>query len=552
MSRGTLRAGDARREWAADAAAFVGAAGGCLAVPALLHGLVHVRSWAVYRLMWLNFVGHHYRMPIDTPKPLLVFRAGLFGETGYFVVGVLLFALLAVAFRRVAKALSGRGWPGLVAFALVFLGNRYVLPGPFLIAYWPVVYYTLVAAAGWLFLEGRWNWAFAVVGVSGLVRPESWALAAAMLAIAAWRDAGRLRWAHALALAAAPLWMGFDWVLSGDPLYSFHTLQRYRAHLGASATPPGLYWSKVVSDATRMFHDGLLATGALGMVAGLVGARTEREIRGHLYFLAVVLIPALGYWAASWVTDVILHIRFFSPALVVLYLYAALLPLLLARPAAVSGAGGRARGVRGDRPPAPRAAGDAGSAGPAPGRGAALVAGVWAVVCLFLGLRTDAWEKARDVSSDRARNDRARREAVQVLRRSWVDGGGSLLAGRSIEYLGLRLGEEASRRMHQYRMVAGDDTSLRELAPGYAVWIRGDVGGLGYEYRFLQRYRAQRERGVRFRPVTRLVDEEGRILGVVHEFTRVEGDGEGGGGPGGGGPVPGTPETPTGGGGDAG
>lgn len=466
-------------------------------MPALLHGLVHVRSWAVYRLMWLNLVGHSYRMPIDTPKPLLVLRAGVLGETAYFVAGTLLFAVLAVTFRRVAKSLTGHGWPGLVAFALVFLGNRYVLPGPFLISYWPVVYFALVSAAGWFFLEGRWDPAFALMGVSGLLRPESWALAGVMLAVAAWRDPGRLRWAHALSLAGAPLWMGFDVLLSGDPFYSLHTLQRYRAHLGASATPAGRYWPKVVGDASRMFHAGLLAAGGVGMAVGLVGADSERELRGHLYFLAVVLVPALGYWAASWATDVVLHVRFFSPALVVLYLYAVLLPLLLTgRPGA---------GMR-------RAA---------PARTATAVAAGWALVCLVLGQRTGAWEKAREVSADRARKDRARRQAVAFLRRSWVEGGGSLLAGRSVDYLGLELGPGPSRRMHQYRMLAGGGPPVRELAPGHAVWIQGDAGGLGVRFSFLGWPRRHRDDGVEFCPVARLRAEGGTRLGVVHRFRKV-------------------------------
>lgn len=507
-------------EWARDGLTFAGAAGACLAVPALLHGLVHLRSRAVYRLMWLNLVGHQYRMPIDTPKPLLVLRAGLLGETAYFVAAALVFALLAVVFRRVAKALTGRGWPGLVAFALVFVGNRYVLPGPFLIGYWPVVYYTLVGAGGWFFLQGRWDEAFAVIGVSGLLRPESWALASVMLVVAAWRDPGRVRGRHALALAAAPLWMGFDLLLAGDPLYSLHTLQRYQATLGATATPPGRYWAKVAGDARQMFHGGLLAAGGSSLLVGLVGARSERALRCHLYFLAVVLVPAIGYWAASWMTDVILHVRFFSPALVVLYLYAPLLPLLLARWAggseALWGATGAGRGPGAAEEEAP-----GGWVGRRARRAVGAVAVGWAVVCLGLGHRMDAWAKTREVSADRARNHRARQEALTVLRRSWLDGGGSLLTGRSIEYLGLELGEAASRRMHQFRMVAAAGTSLRELAPGYAVWIRGDVGGRGVEFSYLGWPRARRDRGVEFRPEALLQAGEEGTLGVVHRFEEL-------------------------------
>lgn len=476
---------------------------------------MHQKSRAIYRLMWLNVVGHDYRLPLDTPKPLLAARAGLSGETVYWVIAALAFVLLAVLFRRLARRLFGLGAAGLAAFLLVALGNGYVLPGPFLIGYWPLTYYTLLALAGWCLLEDRRGAAFAVVGLSGLLRPESWALAAALLAWTAWREPDRLRWRHALAVVGPPAaWSAFDLLLAGDPLYSFHTLQRYQAYLGLEGVRAGAYWPKVVADATADFHGGLLAAGLAGLLAAPWLALDRDERRVHAWFLAVAAVPVLGYWAVSAATDVIVHVRFLSPALVVLYLYAAGAPLLAARRIAA----GRV---------------EASGSGPGPSglSAAALVAGAaWLGGTLWLGVdRADAWAQADRVSASRAADHRARERAAGWLGERWLDGGGSLLAGRSVDWFALELGEAASRRMHQFRAVGHEVWRLPAVAPGAAVYIEGDVAGEGAVFYALARDEPVARRGVLFVPVRSIEDEGGGRLGMIHRFTVVPPAGPAGG-----------------------
>lgn len=492
--------------WVRDLLTLAAASSACLAVPALLSGPVHQKSRAIYRLMWLNLVGHDFRLPLDTPKPLLAARAGLTGETAYWVIAVLAFALLAVVFRRLADRLFGLGAAGLAAFALVALGNGYVLPGPFLIGYWPLTYWTLLALAGWCLLEGRRGAAFAVVGLSGLLRPESWALAAVLLGWTAWREPDRLRPRHALAVAVPPLaWSAFDLLLAGDPLYSFHTLQRYQAYLGLEGVGAGAYWPKVVGDATADFHGGLLAAGLGGLLAAPWLTSSVDERRAHVWFLAVAAVPALGYWAVSAVTDVIVHVRFLSPALVVLYLYAAGAPLLVARRIAAGGDGDQGTGP-GAATPSPAV----------PGLGAA-----WLGAALWLGVSgAGAWEDARRVAASRVADHRARTEAAGWLREHWVDGGGALLAGRSVDWFALELGETASRRMHQFRAVGHDVWRLPALAPGAAVYIEGDVAGEGAVFHALARDLPVVRRGVLFLPFRPLGDPRGGgRLGMIHRFS---------------------------------
>ncbi len=470
-----------------DLLTLAAASSASLAVPALLAGPVHQKSRAIYRLMWLNLVGHDYRLPLDTPKPLLVARAGLSGETAYWVAAALAFALLAVLFRRLGDRLFGLGAAGLGAFLLVAAGNAYVLPGPFLTGYWPLTYYTLLALAGWCLLDDRHGAAFVVVGLSGLLRPESWALAAALAAWTAWREPGRFRPWHLLAVAGPPAaWSAFDLLLAGDPLYSFHTLQRYQAYLGLEGVGAAGYWPKAAADATADFHAGLLAAGLAGLAAAPWLATSRDERRTHVFFLAVVAVPGLGYWAVSAFTDVIVHVRFLSPALVVLYLYAAGAPLLAWR--------------RWADPPA--------------------VAGLaWLVVVLWLGAGTGAWERAERVAESRAEDHRARTLAADFLRDRWLEGSGALLAGRSVDWFALELGEAASRRMHQFRVVGRDVWRLPALGRGHAVYIGGDVAGHGAVYRFLDRDRPVTFDGVAFLPVRRLEDPStGRRLGTIHRF----------------------------------
>lgn len=500
-----------------DLLTLAAASSACLAVPALLSGPVHQKSRAIYRLMWRNLVGGDFRLPLDTPKPLLVVRAGLTGETVYWVAAALAFALLAVIFRRLGRRMFGLGAAGLAAFALVALGNGYVLPGPFLIGYWPLTYYTLLALAGWCLLEDRHGAAFAVVGLSGLLRPESWALAGLLLAWTAWREPDRLRARHALALLAPPAaWSAFDLLLAGDPLHSFHTLQRYQAYLGLEGVGAAGYWPKVLSDATADFDAGLLAAGAAGVLAAPWLALTEDERRAHAWFLAVVAVPPVGYWCVSAFTDVIVHVRFLSPALVVLYLYAAGAPLLVWRGLAGGpGAGPDQPGERGGG-----ASTDASSpARPRPGPAVAAGGIAWLAGALWLGWGAGAWTEAGRVAASRADDHRARTRAAAFLRDRWLEGEGALLAGRSVDWFALELGEDASRRMHQFRAVGHEVWRLPALGRGHAVYIPGDVAGHGAAFHFLGRDRRAARDGVVFVPAHRIEDpESGRRLGMIHRF----------------------------------
>lgn len=503
-----------------DAALYLPVALVAALLPLHFGGYVHELSHAIYRLMWLNFVGHGYRAPLDTPKPLLIVRAGLLAGPAYFVAGAAIFATLAVFFARLSDRLLGNRYVGVGAFLLVFLGNGYVLPGPYLTAYWPITYYALLAGAVCFWAERRYGAAFSLLFLAGLDRPESWAYAAFLLLLLAWTDRGAFRWRYGLALLAPVAWILFDWTLAGDPLHSLHTLERYREYLGVAPVTAGGYWPKVIEDAAREFHPVLLAAGAAGGGLAVVTAREGERLRVHGALLGFVGIVLLGYWVQTFVTEIILHVRFLSPAVVLLLFYAAALPVYAFR---IRGEGGgeRERRTRGGSADTGRSGERDGGGGPERAVSALRhgATAAWLGLALLLGWSTGGFGEAREMVRLKRAQQEAREEAVAYLRDRWAgDPSGRLLAGRSVDYFALALGEEASRRMHQFRVVGRDGEAFAALRRGYCVYIAGDTAGHGARFNAFRRPRRYRAGHLLFVPERAL----GGGIGHLYRFEPAE------------------------------
>lgn len=487
------------RDAGRDLSVYLISLAGLTWLPHLLSGPVHRRTYSVYRLLWLNLTGHAYRMPIDTPQPLLVLRAGLTGQSGFFVAAVAVFALLPVILGRLGDRLFDHYWIGLVAFLLVLLGNRYVLPGPFLIGYWPIVYFTMAAAALYLFAARRYGWCFSVLGLSGLLRPESWGLTLALWGLLYLVDRDGWRSSHGLALLAAPAWIGFDWLLSGDPLYSYHTLQQYRRYMPLDPTDWTSYWPDLLADVSSDFAPLLLAVGALGLVLGLLTARGVPERRAHWAALILAGAAPLGYWIVSAITEVIVQVRFLVVSFVVLLFYAASVPV------------GLARSFRTWRS-LPRAA-------------EALLLTVWTGLLLASSRPARVWKETRESARERARTREARDRAIRYLHDHWRGTERTLLAGRSIEVFELALGESASRRMRQFRVVGREARDLARLGRGTAVYLYGDVAGYGLVFEPLRSGVEIPYGGLLFEPVHRLEGPDEGSLGFIYRFAPTDAPG---------------------------
>lgn len=466
-----------------------------MSVPWALHGFVHERNYSIYKLMWLNLIGGNYRMPIDTPQPLLVLRAGLTSEVVHYVVAAAVFSALAVVFGRLAKAFWDRYELGLLGFALVLAGNTYVLSGPLLNAYWPVVYYSLIVTSALLFAKRRYAQAFALIGLSGVLRPESWGFAVGLWALLFVTDREAWRPVYGWALLAVPAWLLFDYFLAGDPLYSYETVTRYQDVTGAETVTWTAYWPRVISDITNHFSPILLGLGLVGIGSGLVSSTSDRERQGHLALALLIGLSFLGYWAVSVLTDIVIHVRFLSLAAVLLLFYAATLPASL----------GRAMPRLGELLPAHRA-------------GRLAVTGLWAAAVLVAGHPMEAWKETRETSRTKRVILETREGALNYLKKYWVAGTRSLITGRSIEIFELQLGEAASRRMHQLRVVATYPERLKRIAPGTAVLIQGDDAGHAVRFNFLGREGTHQRYGVTFRPQGSLLGPDDEPNGIVYRF----------------------------------
>jgi Dolichyl-phosphate-mannose-protein mannosyltransferase len=213
--------------WArlAFAAMCVAALAGYLAFP------TYPTYDSFYALLWGRDLLHLripdfdiYRGPTEHPLAI-AFGAlcSLFGQGGarLMVLGSIASFVAAVAgMYRLARLCFGE-LVGLLA-ALLLL-SRFFVENLAAQGYLDISYVALVVWAIVLELERpRRGWpVFAALAAAGLLRPDAWALAGAYWLWCSWRadNAARVRY---LALAAiGPLvWVGCDWIVTGNPLHS--------------------------------------------------------------------------------------------------------------------------------------------------------------------------------------------------------------------------------------------------------------------------------------------------------------------------------------------
>jgi hypothetical protein len=224
-------------------------------------------------------------------KPLAVlFTAplGLFGAAApsLWLVVVRCAGLIALvlAFRLAARA-GGVVAGAIAALALLACSTwlRFLWAGnvePLVVA--------LVLGAIELHLRGRRQAAFALVALAALGRPEAWTLAGGYAAWLWWRD-GR-RWPLAVGVPAmVALWVGPDWLGSGDPLHVLHSAQ-------GSGEAHGIQQAAVPVVELVRRTAGLAAVPVwIGTVAALVlGRRTRDRTVGVLALAAAAwTVPTL-------------------------------------------------------------------------------------------------------------------------------------------------------------------------------------------------------------------------------------------------------------------
>ena len=140
-------------------------------------------------------------------------------------------------------------------------------------------------------LAGRRDWALVLVALAGLIRPEAWVLLGAYGVFVWLREPG-LRPLVAAAVVLPPaLWLGLDWVGSGDPLHASSTATSATEGSAANAKVPALEVVRRAADAVIV---PTLILAAVGVA--LAARRRDRPVLSlaglALGWIAVVAIMA--------------------------------------------------------------------------------------------------------------------------------------------------------------------------------------------------------------------------------------------------------------------
>jgi hypothetical protein len=230
---------------------------------------------------------------LSTPKPLLTLVHGSAWAltSDWRVLTALTVAAFALAVTALARA-AGRlgGLPAAAGTVVAVAGS-----GPLVlqVARGNSVIWAL---AGWAVAldalarpQRRYGLAAAALGLAALARTETWLLlpvAAAGGVLLARRDGDRRALLLLAPLAAPLLWLGHDWLLTGDALYSAGVPERYTDLVaGRNPVGPGA-WLATLAD--RYAAAPVAAVLALAGVAWLVRRRAWLWLAG-----LVVLVPGL-------------------------------------------------------------------------------------------------------------------------------------------------------------------------------------------------------------------------------------------------------------------
>jgi hypothetical protein len=301
---------------------------------------------------------------LSSPKPLLTLVHGLAWWAGQDwrlleAVTVAVFALAVICLSRAAARLGGL--PAGAATALAVAGSGpLVLQAArgnslvFALAAWSVALDALTSTRGRRDRGGSaggegapeadrgrarrdrggsgWVWGVAAGALvaAGLARAESWLLLplAAGYGLVAWRRGERRGLLLLVPLVAPLLWLGHDWLLTGDPLYGIRVPGRYTDLVsGRQVVPPG-DWLALVG--RRYAADPFL------LVLAAVGAVWLVRRRAWVWLaalgttgLGVLALLGLEAWQGTYVSW-----RYFDPPDVALRLTAALGAAALATTAA--------------------------------------------------------------------------------------------------------------------------------------------------------------------------------------------------------------------------
>jgi hypothetical protein len=133
--------------------------------------------------------------------------------------------------------------------------------------------------------DDRHDHALVLIAIAGLIRPEAWVLLAGY-GLYVWMREPRLRVLVAVAVLLPPvLWLGLDWIGSGDPLHGSATATSATEGSAANAKVPAL-------EVVRRAADAVIVPTLVLAAVGLGFAWRRRDVR-----VLSLAILALGWIA---------------------------------------------------------------------------------------------------------------------------------------------------------------------------------------------------------------------------------------------------------------
>ena len=275
---------------------------------------------AAYRLMWQNFLGAHYKLAPETPKPLIMLLTGVLPQWFNFFLAPFLMAVTASSIFKIARYL---GMSLLAAGCAVFFClfcNSQVLPYFFLsgFSFWPLAYLALVFLQMLLFLKKRYTSSFVLSFFAALVRPESW-LIAVILPVYFIFKKEKLRPVYFLPFVAPFLWALIDWRISGDFFISQKITTSYPFISAMDAVGFSAYWPKVLGEIFQEYSAILIIFGLLAFTMNKIKSKQFKDC--DILFVCAAAI-FLFYWVAALGKSVVLMTRFFAWPVLMITLYA--------------------------------------------------------------------------------------------------------------------------------------------------------------------------------------------------------------------------------------
>jgi hypothetical protein len=286
-------------------------------------------------LAWGRQVASFHQITLEngltTPHPLPMALAALLYHGGTpigFFTFLSALALLVIATSAGIAAHRRAGIPAAVLAILLIgtsdgLGESAALRGVDLLS-------TAAIAAALAVAPNRWKLRVALICVAGLVRPEPWALAAAVAFLGYQAPFLRKVAAGVVGGLIAPLlWTGWDWIVAGDPLLAVNRTDDLAA-IARKLTPlrqaPKTMGKMIIGiDEATLFW-----VAAAGMAVVLIVAVWRRRLPADpLPFLVVTVIPFV--LLAEIARDYPLRQRYLLPLAIVIAIEAAVVLTLAGR-----------------------------------------------------------------------------------------------------------------------------------------------------------------------------------------------------------------------------